>query len=72
MPPLSNTETAFLFSLYVDDVHTSQGTQVWASTARYGDNFTFYLTTRLYGGISQKAVILRQNTLEPESGAVQQ
>jgi hypothetical protein len=26
--------------LYVDDVHTSQETYLWASTACYGDDFT--------------------------------
>jgi hypothetical protein len=28
--------------LYVDDVHTSQETHVWASTACHKDSFTFY------------------------------
>jgi hypothetical protein len=28
--------------LYVDSVRTSQETHLWASTACYGDSFTFY------------------------------
>jgi hypothetical protein len=31
------------YFLYVDDIFTSQETRLWASTACYGDNFTFYL-----------------------------
>jgi hypothetical protein len=30
-----------LTCLYVDDVRTSQETQVWAYTTCYGDNFNF-------------------------------
>jgi hypothetical protein len=32
-----------LYFLYVADVRTSQETQLWASTACYGDSFTFYM-----------------------------
>jgi hypothetical protein len=42
MPLLLFTAIALLF-LYVDDVCTSQETQVWASTDCYGGSFTFYM-----------------------------
>jgi hypothetical protein len=37
--PQPITGIALLF-LYVDDVHSSQETHLWASTACYGDSFT--------------------------------
>jgi hypothetical protein len=32
-----------LYHLCVNDISTSQETHVWASTASYGDSFTFYV-----------------------------
>jgi hypothetical protein len=33
----------FLYFVYADNVHTSQETPLWASTACYGDRFIFYM-----------------------------
>jgi hypothetical protein len=32
-----------LYFLYVDDIHISQETHIWASKLCHGDSFTFYI-----------------------------